>query len=110
MIKEHEKDFGKEAEHKLKYTAIHKEFVATFEKKLEDFIISKGVTLQEFQSMCAKATDLGDPNMAAFIEVLLMSLDYLTFIEIAKDEKKRKYFYQIMDQYRKEINSRTGKK
>ncbi len=54
---------SKETEHKLKYTAIHRECVNKFEASLEKFITDRGVSVEDFFKMCQTANSLGDPNM-----------------------------------------------
>ena len=84
-----------EEEFKLAYTEKHAAFVNSFEKRLEDFIISKKCTVEEFYDMCAKAQEHGDENIESFISILTQMLEFQTFVDLCRDKAKRQYVQQV---------------
>lgn len=90
-----------EEEFKLSYTEKHATFVDTFEKKLEAFIIAHKSTVQEFYDMCAQAQEMGDENIESFITILTQMLEFQTFMDLCRDQQKRVYVQQILQNYAK---------
>lgn len=79
-----------------------------------DFLASKGCSTETFVGLCqevrlsvvkysqltlTQAIDAGDAGTAAFIDILVESLDFETFILYALSEEKRQYFKSIMRGY-----------
>ena len=89
-----------EDEYKLHYTEIHKKYIDEFEKSLESFIISQGSTPEKFYKLCKTAQE-HDSAIESFIELLLQITEFETFIDMARDAKKREYVQQILGMYAK---------
>jgi hypothetical protein len=66
-------------------------YLATFEGKIETFVQSEGSTVDEFQRLAGEA--LKDPETPFerkfFIEALLATTEYETFLGLMKNEARR---------------------
>ena len=58
-----------------------------FEKKLEDFLSTKGYTSDQFMKACQEAAEKGveEDENAAFLTFLLALIDYSTFVQMMKE-------------------------
>mmetsp|Transcript_16860 Transcript_16860/g.34334 ORF Transcript_16860/g.34334 Transcript_16860/m.34334 type:complete len:155 (-) Transcript_16860:424-888(-) len=78
-------------EHSLQFHSIYEEYLATFEGKIEEFVRSEGSSVDEFQRLAAAA--LRDPDTPFermfFIEALLATTEYETFLGLMKNEARR---------------------
>lgn len=79
----HALKFGGEEEHKLVYTEIYQQFHDMFDKQLEDFCAQMNMTQGDFMKRCrAAATE--DPKASHYINILLSSVEYETFVKLMK--------------------------
>jgi hypothetical protein len=95
---------GKKEEFELQYTEKHKQFVDSFEKRLEEFIVSKKCTVEDFYGMCEKAAEHGDENFESFLSILTQMLEFQTFMDMCRDKAKREYVQQVLKQYAKMLD------
>lgn len=95
---------AKEEEFQLQYTEKHALFVDSFEKRLEEFIVSKNCTVDDFYGMCQQAAEHGDENFESFISILTQMLEFQTFMDMCRDKAKREYVQQVLKQYAKMLD------
>jgi hypothetical protein len=90
-----------QCDYSLQSKALHTEFIASFEKQLTDFIQSQGCSVQDFFSLCraASETERGDALLLPFIDFLERLTDFEAFMDMSRDEAKRKYVQQILTAY-----------
>lgn len=75
----HEFEFGEEQ--KLRYYEIYQDFHDLFENKLEEFCASKGCTQAEFMKRAREAT-ADDDKSKLYMNILLSSVEYETFVKL----------------------------
>jgi hypothetical protein len=75
----HEFEFGEEQ--KLRYYEIYQDFHDLFESKLEEFCASKGCTQAEFMKRAREAT-ADDEKSKLYMNILLSSVEYETFVKL----------------------------
>mmetsp|Transcript_7508 Transcript_7508/g.10360 ORF Transcript_7508/g.10360 Transcript_7508/m.10360 type:complete len:190 (+) Transcript_7508:59-628(+) len=76
-------EFGTEEEHKLRYYEIYQEFHDMFEAQLEKFCEKLQLTQAQFMRRCREAT-LDDPKANHYINILLSSVEYETFVKLMR--------------------------
>jgi hypothetical protein len=76
-------------EQKLEYTTVYNEFRALFEKELEGFVTSQGVTPQEFSQVAQKEATNSQDGDTPFKWIVATS-DYEVFLQMMQDEKRKK--------------------
>jgi hypothetical protein len=79
----HATKFSYDDEHKLEYTKLYQEFSQLFENKIKNFCISKKLDDVEFYRKCKKAS-LKDPEAKRYIDIMLSSVEYETFVKLMK--------------------------
>lgn len=79
----HAQEFGDDEEHKLVYHDIYLEFQSMFDDELEYFCELKGLSRSEFYRKCKSASE-ADPKAMHYIQILLSSAEYETFVRLMK--------------------------
>eukprot|EP00743_Colponemidia_sp_Colp-15_P006544 GILK01007052.1.p1 GENE.GILK01007052.1~~GILK01007052.1.p1 ORF type:complete len:127 (+),score=25.94 GILK01007052.1:30-383(+) len=77
-------------EQKLEYTVLYQKFQQVFESKVEEFCVSQGSTVEEFQNTLAKKVQ-HDADTDMFVQVMLAMTDYESFIELMHERKSGKH-------------------
>jgi len=103
-------------EHKLEYTSFHQQFSVEFERLLEEFVKSRGYSLDWFYELSNKKMtklnsngsnredDYSDCSESEQLSHLMISMistvtDYENFIDLVRDSNKRDYFFKILKGY-----------
>ena len=70
-----------------RFTELYQKYQGLFEKKLEDFLSTKGYTSDQFMKACQEAAEKGveEDENAAFLTFLLALIDYSTFVQMMKE-------------------------
>uniref|UniRef100_A0A7S3DCL9 Cilia- and flagella-associated protein 36 n=1 Tax=Palpitomonas bilix TaxID=652834 RepID=A0A7S3DCL9_9EUKA len=71
-------------EHDHESHDIHLKFIALTEKLLEGFVKEEGLSNEEFKAICSEAQSR-DEVSANFLEALIASWEYPTFLSLAHD-------------------------
>lgn len=79
----HALKFTYDEEHRLEYYEIYQEFSSMFENELEGFMRSQDMTQAEFVRRCRNAGE-EDAKVKHYIEILLSSCEYETFVKLMK--------------------------
>jgi hypothetical protein len=80
---EHAMQFSSAEEHELKYYEIYQQFHEMFEGQLEIFCKKADVTQSDFMVKCRAAREC-DPKAKHYIDILLSSVEYETFVKLMK--------------------------
>mmetsp|Transcript_16446 Transcript_16446/g.38678 ORF Transcript_16446/g.38678 Transcript_16446/m.38678 type:complete len:113 (+) Transcript_16446:35-373(+) len=80
----HAHEFDDSEEHKLKHMDLYKDFCAMFESKLEDFITSKGFSIEQFMEAAKAAEAQGGHDAVNYI---LATADFDVFLQIMREAK-----------------------
>ena len=78
-----------DAEHKLEYTEVYKEFQKIFEEKIESLIKDSGVDQEEFVKHMAEKSKT-DQDVKLFLDVLVSVSDYPNFLEMMVEQVEQK--------------------
>ena len=88
-VDEHCAEYDLEApagEHRLRYTELHTQYQALFERHVEDFIACRGCTVLDFYGALRAATeDDPDSEEAQFAQILGHLVDYDVFIRVMRE-------------------------
>ena len=78
-------------EHRLEWTAMHKDFETFFESRLEKFCLSAGTTPEELHAhLEAEVTKDPSGEAAQIVEFLLASAEYETFVGMMRSITQQK--------------------
>ena len=80
---EHAMQFSFAEEHELKYYEIYQKFHKMFEGQLESFCQRTNVSQSEFMIQCRAAREK-DEKAKRYIDILLSSVEYETFVTLMK--------------------------
>uniref|UniRef100_K3WSI3 Cilia- and flagella-associated protein 36 n=1 Tax=Globisporangium ultimum (strain ATCC 200006 / CBS 805.95 / DAOM BR144) TaxID=431595 RepID=K3WSI3_GLOUD len=76
-------------EMKLEYTAIYNKFLALFESKLEDYIVSQGATVKQFYDLVREAYATNrESSIVLCSEILVATADFDVFVMMMKQTKE----------------------
>eukprot|EP01039_Chlorochromonas_danica_P008072 gene8071-8902_t len=76
-------EFTNESEHKLRYYELYQKFHDMFERQLESFCEEMKISQVEFMRKCKEAT-IQDPKARHYIDVLMSSVEYETFVKLMR--------------------------
>jgi hypothetical protein len=107
----HALKFSADEEHKLEYYEIYTDFSSMFEEELMTFMESQDMTQAEFVRKCRSASE-HDAKVKHYIDVLLSSCEYETFVKLMKVMKPvaelRKLNAAVRTADAKETSSSSG--
>ena len=81
--------FDGESEMLLVYTEIFDKFKRLFEDRIEDFVTDRGVSLEDFFSLCKEANKEND-EVSAFLEMIYASFQFDSFVKLMRGQKIKK--------------------
>jgi hypothetical protein len=81
--------FDGESEMLLVYTEIFDKFKQLFEDRIEDFVTDRGVSLEDFYSLCKEANTDND-DVSAFLEMIHASFQFDSFVKLMRGQKIKK--------------------
>ena len=94
-------------EHRLEYTDSYNAFQKLYEKKIEEFILSKGYEVDDFyEELCAAAPD---SELDLFRQIMTAVCDYDVFFAMMNETALRKKRAQDMDRIAAEMEAAEGK-
>ena len=93
-------------EYKLGDSAVHAQFTATFEPRIEEFIVGQGYTAADFYRLLKKADDAGEETVTGFVRTLLTVFEFDVFVSLCRDAGKRGYLKQIMAGWRSTLTQK----
>merc|ERR1712137_1228175 len=89
-------------EQKLEYMEVYKDFQRMFEEAMEEFVESKGSSIEELYTQLRDATETDAEGMnALFAQLMLATADYEVFLSMMYDMK-------WMKQQERERGERAG--
>eukprot|EP00667_Euglena_gracilis_P025788 EG_transcript_30494 len=74
-------------EQKLEYTVVYTKFREMFEKELEAFVTSQGVSIEEFSQLAEEESKAGAQTSFRWI---VATSDYEVFLQMMMDEKRKR--------------------
>jgi hypothetical protein len=83
-----------EGEHKLVFSAVHREFCDTFEEKIETYIREQGYAPKDLYRYISMAKE--DDRDVSMLDVFLSAFDYATFHDLASDPEKLRYWRGVL--------------
>jgi hypothetical protein len=92
-----------EKEHKLEYTSIHQEYVALIEETIAAVLKTHKYTMENFYKVC-KDAEAKDASIKIFVELLLSASDYVLFVDLMRDPDKRRFFFNVVVDWRRSFN------
>jgi len=81
--------FDNEDEMLLIYTDIFEKFQELFEDRIERFVESRGVSLEEFYGLC-KESNTENEEVSAFLDMIYASFQFESFVELMRGQKEKK--------------------
>jgi hypothetical protein len=81
--------FDGESEMLLIYTEIFEKFKDLFEDRIERFVTDRGVSLEEFYSLC-KESNSENEEVSAFLDMIHASFQFETFVKLMRGHKIKK--------------------
>jgi hypothetical protein len=75
---------------KLVYTELYNKFQEAFEAKLSEFIEKQGSTSEDFAEKVRETQENGDGEEMAFLEMMLMIVDFTTWKQMMREAKAAK--------------------
>ena len=103
---------GRGGEHKLEFTDRHREFVAMVERRLEDFLRSRGESSESFYALCRGVAEGGvadedeeatEALVETFAALITMATEYGAFVDVMRSREKRAYLFQMMGIWRQQL-------
>ena len=81
--------FDDDDEMLLIYTEIFESFKSLFENRIENFVTSRGVSLEEFYGLC-KESNIDNDNVSDFLDMIYGSFQFESFVDLMRGQKRKK--------------------
>ena len=118
-----------EGEYSLEYSIIHKEFEDMVERQIGEYLVGLGESMDSFIEIMKLSVEKKEESgetcnyegkeneedeeteediqlktqSNVFVELLLGCIDFLCFVDIMKDDKKREYYFSILRMWSKSL-------